>query len=223
MFAATTADAATIVQFDSEGIQSGFNTFDTKLGRLDSAMLTVTSGKSRGWQMIIPFSDATQKTVSYVTKGFMNVRVNSTYVPFAVEGHGDVNVSLSPFNGSSYGYFATSQGGEITFDIGLEAATRPYRVYVDVSDPGYYGDKSEETTFNTSSAGVAIRHISGYCGGNQYGFEDSCGSSSFKLVYNYTPAALLSGVPEPSTWLMMILGFGAVGFALRRRGVLDLA
>ena len=29
--------------------------------------------------------------------------------------------------------------------------------------------------------------------------------------------ALISGVPEPSTWMSMLLGFGLVGFALRRK------
>jgi hypothetical protein len=27
-----------------------------------------------------------------------------------------------------------------------------------------------------------------------------------------------TGVPEPSTWAMMLLGFGAIGFSFRRRG-----
>ncbi len=30
------------------------------------------------------------------------------------------------------------------------------------------------------------------------------------------------GVPEPATWAMMVLGFGAVGFALRRKRKLAL-
>lgn len=30
-------------------------------------------------------------------------------------------------------------------------------------------------------------------------------------------ATLLPAVPEPSTWLMMILGFGAIGFGMRQR------
>lgn len=30
-------------------------------------------------------------------------------------------------------------------------------------------------------------------------------------------AAVEGGVPEPSTWAMMLLGFGAVGFGLRQR------
>ena len=29
------------------------------------------------------------------------------------------------------------------------------------------------------------------------------------------PAA--AGVPEPATWAMMLMGFGAMGFAIRRR------
>ena len=37
---------------------------------------------------------------------------------------------------------------------------------------------------------------------------------------------VLSLVPEPSTWMMMLLGFGAIGFAMRRsrapRNVLQL-
>lgn len=32
----------------------------------------------------------------------------------------------------------------------------------------------------------------------------------------YTPGAA-AGVPEPATWAMMVMGFGAVGFSLRRR------
>ena len=27
----------------------------------------------------------------------------------------------------------------------------------------------------------------------------------------------INAVPEPATWAMMLLGFGAVGFAMRRR------
>jgi|tagenome__1003787_1003787.scaffolds.fasta_scaffold20788306_1 hypothetical protein len=33
----------------------------------------------------------------------------------------------------------------------------------------------------------------------------------------------IDGVPEPTSWAMMLLGFGAVGFAMRRRRVANLA
>ena len=56
----------------------------------------------------------------------------------------------------------------------------------------------------------------------------SMGSHSFSVSGVFTPTASakfakiagtvsLSAVPEPATWALMILGFGAVGFAMRRR------
>lgn len=36
-------------------------------------------------------------------------------------------------------------------------------------------------------------------------------------VGSFTFSAAVSAVPEPATWGMMILGFGAIGFAMRRR------
>ena len=44
------------------------------------------------------------------------------------------------------------------------------------------------------------------------GSDDSLGIDNFR-VEDFT----LGGVPEPSTWMMMIAGFGFVGVALRRR------
>lgn len=41
------------------------------------------------------------------------------------------------------------------------------------------------------------------------------GSGSYGGDLNFTP--LSAAVPEPMTWVMMILGFAAVGFAMRRR------
>jgi hypothetical protein len=40
-------------------------------------------------------------------------------------------------------------------------------------------------------------------------------NSSFSGGFYYTPAAV-SDVPEPASWAMMLLGFGAVGAAMRR-------
>lgn len=57
----------------------------------------------------------------------------------------------------------------------------------------------------------------------------SAASGAFSSVFNVSlPAgttvgtvsinALTGAVPEPGTWVMMLLGFGAIGFAVRRRG-----
>lgn len=43
-----------------------------------------------------------------------------------------------------------------------------------------------------------------------------------QLVWNYTPPPP-SPTPEPSTWAMMVLGFGAIGYGLRRRRLGDKA
>ena len=37
------------------------------------------------------------------------------------------------------------------------------------------------------------------------------------VTINYTPADVAAAVPEPATWAMMIMGFGLVGSAMRRR------
>lgn len=50
---------------------------------------------------------------------------------------------------------------------------------------------------------------------------------TFQLTNNFFPdqnstltiSQLASAVPEPTTWAMMLIGFGAVGFAMRRRKV----
>ena len=39
----------------------------------------------------------------------------------------------------------------------------------------------------------------------------------------YSGSISFAAVPEPATWAMMLLGFGAIGFALRRRRALVLA
>ena len=37
-----------------------------------------------------------------------------------------------------------------------------------------------------------------------------------------TSAGVVAAVPEPATWAMMLIGFGAIGFAMRRRRSADL-
>ena len=55
------------------------------------------------------------------------------------------------------------------------------------------------------SAGMHTIYVNGNVVGNS-------GDGSYSGVIN-----LSSAVPEPATWGMMLLGFGAVGFAMRRR------
>lgn len=60
--------------------------------------------------------------------------------------------------------------------------------------------------------------------GFDYSFNFRNPHDSFSPYIFFTSKAsytddLTSGVPEPSTWAMMVLGFGGIGFAMRRRRV----
>lgn len=46
-------------------------------------------------------------------------------------------------------------------------------------------------------------------------FSGAGTSSPWSTTINFTTDAV-AAVPEPSTWMLMLLGFGAVGFAMRR-------
>lgn len=49
---------------------------------------------------------------------------------------------------------------------------------------------------------------------------ENCGTKNNKLCYDgfkLSQVAVQTAVPEPATWMMMILGFGFIGGALRRR------
>lgn len=73
-----------------------------------------------------------------------------------------------------------------------------------------------------------------FVSGNGLGFTTAAGTNAnlFDSVGRYrinttnpfqsgfvtaTSSAVAAAVPEPATWLMMILGFGGIGFAIRRR------
>jgi hypothetical protein len=48
-------------------------------------------------------------------------------------------------------------------------------------------------------------------------FETTAGLLQGRQVAGYTLANALGAVPEPGTWAMLILGFGAIGWALRNQ------
>ena len=49
-----------------------------------------------------------------------------------------------------------------------------------------------------------------------WSFSDSDFSDIFKITYTYT-AAGGGAVPEPASWAMMMVGFGGIGYAVRRK------
>lgn len=60
--------------------------------------------------------------------------------------------------------------------------------------------------------------------GNLYGVVNDCANcyGDNSGGFNVTLSAVRGAVPEPGTWAMMLLGFGAIGFAMRRKPTLVL-
>lgn len=88
----------------------------------------------------------------------------------------------------------------------------------------HYGTHTvENTRFWANGAGSELFY--NYVMGTDTGFRDVIGHNDGRYIDNTAVSkAILSAmqgqpgaVPEPATWAMMILGFGATGFAARRR------
>lgn len=150
---------------------------------------------------------------------------------------------LFNFNGS--GFFGGTLTGSGTLTTDGVSTVNPLNGYTVQAITGITG------TFNGSAiTGLApgtfgannLYYLTGpfFVDGNGLGFTTAAGLAANLFVTNDTSyrvntqgAGLLTGlvtaqssavpsaVPEPSTWLLMLLGFGAIGYALRstRRGV----
>ena len=73
---------------------------------------------------------------------------------------------------------------------------------------------SGTTSFDLASIGW----VGAVTGLRIVGLDNFGGSPGFDIVnVQVLPGSIGSPVPEPASWAMMLVGFGAVGFALRRR------
>lgn len=210
------ASAATVVQTDDEVILRGFDGFDTRLGRLDKVTLDISVTKFRMWG--VQTETAMTAPITWSATGqwelsSYNPAIASVLVP--ISGSGTTTVTTQPLGGPLHtGYMDVQLSGSasLTFDTALFVGQRNTFTGFDL---GYFNSAPGDTTF-TGMADATYRQVPGGCSVLwNAGAEDLCGWLSFKLTYDYTPP-----VPEPATWAMMMLGFGAIGYAMRRRTVL---
>lgn len=75
-------------------------------------------------------------------------------------------------------------------------------------------------TLNTGSfvSGISVG-VGGGAGLGYNAFADNVrfSTTSGATTFNFETASIAGAVPEPSTWAFMLFGFGAVGFAMRKR------
>ncbi|WP_395622160.1 PEPxxWA-CTERM sorting domain-containing protein [Sphingomonas daechungensis] len=211
-----------IVQTDSEAAQHGLAAFDPSLGQLNSVTLTVdVLIKYRDFLLFVPSDVPLTRDVTWSIDGLYEVwgsGLSSYSLPptqFAISGSGTTSVILDQFSlGRAFGFFTTTASGSATYSLNpadfILDPLNPFSFIFTGDDVGYYNPID---TLFTVAGPHSIIHLSGSCNGVQTG-DDFCGGVRYSLAYDYTPAG---SVPEPASWAMILLGFGAAGVALRRR------
>lgn len=229
---AAQAEAAEIVQYDFEaGI--GFSYFDSTLGALNSVTLALDASRVRDWTLVVP-GNPNSRTATYDLTAPLNLRglgLGSGTTVDLRSGAGTQIVAVESagqtpfFNGpASAGTLTIAMDGQALFTFNPTLfATASYNFFdrfeYDAFMLGFH-DAGIESAGMYGSIGINGRNtllLREGCGGGDWGFSDAyCGRTRYTLTYNYTPHAVGAAVPEPGTWAMMLLGFGAIGFSMRR-------
>lgn len=125
--------------------------------------------------------------------------------------------SLASAGGDSYDFGAVALGDLLEFYIHVNPDMSGTPEYVLSSDPLMNAD------------GVNHVYSEAYAGGDfsippgtYVVFEDLYDGGDFNysdlgFVFTNVETTVTSAVPEPGTWLLMIVGFGAIGFSMRSR------
>ena len=209
MVAAGSAQAATIVlDFEGVGDQVGVNEFYN--GGTDGAG---NSGTNYG----ISFSTTSLGLTDADVGGSGNIAnepSGESVLFFLSGGAATMNVAAGFDTGFSFFYSGAFDGSVSVFDglngTGNLLATLNLPAQNGV---GCTGDPNGGYC-NWTNIGVAF---SGIAQSVNFG-----GSANYIVFDDVTLGSVIAGggggaVPEPATWAMMLLGFGAIGFSMRRR------
>lgn len=193
------AKAATIIQnFGGPGSYS-VDKFDPSLGTLNSITANVTGG-SASYQ--IELDGPLFASTSYSAKAYFGIYLGPLTIDGSTQGAG-----TAVFEGG---------GTEITLPV------VPYAVNIAVpTDPNtaaYQALIGSGSTFSSLTVDPPFNLSFGNLMGRGIdGVTTTSRSAIWSLAYDYTP--FRSVAPEPGTWALMLVGFGMMGFTLRRRRV----
>lgn len=114
----------------------------------------------------------------------------------------------------------------ITFKGFTSDALTGYTVIPDISDRLVYLGNCPNTRCNAHNGSseffmaFRITPDGGVRAGSAGLVYTATGKPGIFTSNSFTVSRVAAAVPEPSTWMMMILGFAAVGYSMRRRAVL---
>jgi hypothetical protein len=202
-----------------------------------AATLLIVASPALAATVIIDLSGATTgTTVTGVNATFAQTFAGQTVVGTGISGTPTNPLTLAPAGSITVAFFSPgvsaasnsllsqpdnsaplsvllgSLANSFTFTMG--SASPPSTVSVRAFAAN--GSLTGSTTINTLS-GYNIYALSGlgnFAGLTFYNITDDAGVRFQNMSYN---SVAVGAIPEPATWMMMLAGFGAVGFAARRR------
>ncbi|SFP36231.1 PEPxxWA-CTERM sorting domain-containing protein [Sphingomonas rubra] len=199
---ATPAGAATVLDFNelhpTRGRTYVYGPYEQAGFRLSSSACPIAGTNGRAQCFVTPAN-----TINNID------RVGAALVNFA----GNAVVSLAKVDGGLFTLDSLVLASNINNASGLGRATQ------DASFTFMLADGSTLTRTRTiDSTGVANRNLLTFDVGplTGFSFRPSTGTGGF-LQFDDIAVTAVAAVPEASIWAMMLVGFGGIGVALRRR------
>lgn len=195
---------------------SGANYTATSLG----AISTSPTGNSFGLDF-----NPTVDRLRLVSDTNQNLRINETTTPpgvtvdtmITLDGSNNVDLIGSAYTNSVFGATTTTLFGIDAFTDALVRATNPNGgLYTNVGALGLSLASTDQLGFDISGfSGAGFFSVNN----NFYGVNLATGGATLigGLGMRGITGITIASVPEPSTWAMLLLGFGGIGVALRRR------
>lgn len=187
--------------------QAAAVTFSDRAAFTAAATGPITTETFAGFPVNVFLSTPVTLTNSTYTADSPAVVTSGTFCPVA----GDACISGGDIVGPRTFNNLLSGAAGFAFDLKAVSSINPFEITI-VTGGGTQTFTLSDFTFfgiaDTSGiSSVSIRNL---------GTSNVYGNYGFDNVSVFT-GAVTPGVPEPATWAMMMLGFGGVGYAMRRK------